>query len=162
VKRTVWKWTSAGLLVAGALGGVTLGTALAAPPRGVTGGDIVGPVILDNTAVQDIGSNWRAWFRTQGPSEIRIVTRTIAPGGHSGWHSDPGPVVIAVNAGAATWYDAADCVPHIYPAGTGYLEPPRHAHLVRNDGDSNLELIALFLSPPGVPTRIDEPDPGCR
>jgi quercetin dioxygenase-like cupin family protein len=149
------------LLVAGALGAAALGIARATPAFGVTGATIVGPVILDETAVQAISPEWRAWFKTQGSSELSIVTRTITPRGHSGWHSHPGPVFIAVKAGTATWYDAVDCSRHIYPAGTAYVEPPGHAHLVRNDGDTDLELVALFLSAPGVPTRIDEPDPGC-
>ena len=40
----------------------------------------------------------------------------LAPGGQSGWHSHPGPVVVLVKSGTVTFYsrESTGCVPRIY------------------------------------------------
>jgi hypothetical protein len=56
--------------------------------------------------------------------DIATQTITFQPGGHSGWHSHPGPVFISVISGTMTFYesDGPDCQPILRDAGEGYLD----------------------------------------
>jgi quercetin dioxygenase-like cupin family protein len=151
------KLTAAGVLVAGAVGGFALGVAWATPPVGVTGHTIAGPVVFDEIDVKTESEDHSVKIKTKGLTDAYVAYRRIAPGGHSGWHSHPGPVLVLVTAGTATLYD--DCVtPFDYPAGSGFVEAG-DTHLVANEGDTDVELIVVFLVPRGAPTRIDEPAP---
>jgi quercetin dioxygenase-like cupin family protein len=97
------------------------------------------------------------------PADVYVVTNTVEPGGHSGWHTHPGPSLVLVKAGTATVYDGGDpaCTPARYPAGTGFVDVGGgHVHLVRNAGNVQLELIAFQMIPAGGVRRIDAADPG--
>ncbi|MBA3883742.1 MAG: hypothetical protein H0X73_13810 [Chthoniobacterales bacterium] len=88
----------------------------------------------------------------------------IAPGGNSGWHLHPGPVVVLVKAGQLSYFSGDDptCTARIYPAGQAFVEGGRgHVAFARNDGNTNLELwVTYFDVPPGGLFRIDAPAPG--
>jgi quercetin dioxygenase-like cupin family protein len=155
-KKTL-KLTAAGALVACGLGVAALGVAWATPPQGVTGHTIAGPVVFDEIDIESRSKDHSVKIKTKGLTDAHVAYRRFAPGGHSGWHSHPGPVLILVTAGTATIYDDS-LMPVDYPAGTGFVEAG-DAHLVANEGDTDLELIAVFLVPHGAPTRIDEPAP---
>jgi quercetin dioxygenase-like cupin family protein len=92
---------------------------------------------------------------------VTVVQNRIAPGGDTGWHSHPGPVLVLITAGTATVYEANDRTrtPSVYPAGNGFLDGVDGTHIVRNEGDIDLVLTAVFLVPHGDPPRIDEPQP---
>jgi quercetin dioxygenase-like cupin family protein len=98
------------------------------------------------------------------PSDVYVVQNTVAPKGHSGWHSHPGPSIVLVQSGVASVYQGDDpsCTPLQYPAGTGFVdEGGTHVHLVRNAGSEPLVTVAFQILPAGSPTRrIDEPSPG--
>jgi quercetin dioxygenase-like cupin family protein len=99
-------------------------------------------------------------FETEGLADVYNVTNTVKPGGHSGWHTHPGPTLITVSKGTATYYDGDDptCTPHVVPAGQGFIDMPGngHFHLVRNaEPNVVLELIAFQIIPAGEPRRID-------
>lgn len=102
-------------------------------------------------------------LKTKGESDVYVVSNTIPPGGHSGWHTHPGPSLITVKSGTATFYESDDptCTPHVYPAGTGVIDPgDGHVHLLRNEGSVDLVTITVQILPAGAPRRIDAPDPG--
>jgi quercetin dioxygenase-like cupin family protein len=83
-------------------------------------------------------------------------------GGHSGWHSHPGPAVVIVKSGELTIQQAKDCSTATYTAGQVAVEPAGHVHIARNTGTTTLELWITFLDVPvAANPRIDEPDPGC-
>ncbi len=96
----------------------------------------------------------------------------IGPGGHTGWHSHPGPVVVLVKAGELTFYSGEDgtCTGRTYTAGQAFVDSGQgHVHIARNLSHSeNLEFWATYFdvppAPPGAPPnagiRIDVPDPG--
>jgi quercetin dioxygenase-like cupin family protein len=97
--------------------------------------------------------------------DLDVVTQTITltPGGHTGWHSHPGPVIVTITAGAMTFYDGDDpaCQPIVYSAGDTFIDRGGgHVHIARNEGTTNLVLYATYLLPVGAPLRIDEPAPG--
>jgi len=88
----------------------------------------------------------------------------IAPGGHTGWHSHPGPVVVLIKSGQMSFYDGDDptCTVRTYSAGQAFIDSGQgHVHIARNEGTENLELWATYFDvPPGGLLRINAPDPG--
>jgi quercetin dioxygenase-like cupin family protein len=149
------------VLVVGAFGAIAIRVAWATPPKGLAQTLIAGPVSLDNFQVVHQTPSWGVIMQTRGNSDAYVATNTIAPGGDTGWHSHPGPVFVLITAGAATVYEGDDptFTPTVYPAGTGFIDEPDTTHIVRNEGDVNLVLTAVFLVPQGAPRRIDEPAP---
>ncbi len=89
----------------------------------------------------------------------------IAPGGFTGWHSHPGPVIVLVKSGQLSFYDGEDpsCTVRTYSAGQAFVDRGQgHVHIGRNESPSeNLELWSAYLDvPPGEAFRIDAPNPG--
>jgi len=89
---------------------------------------------------------------------------TIAPGGNTGWHSHPGPVVVVIEKGTMSFYDAEDptCTVRTYTAGQVFIDSGQgHVHIARNEGFENLVLLATYFDVPvGGLFRIDAPNPG--
>jgi quercetin dioxygenase-like cupin family protein len=100
-----------------------------------------------------------------GQSQDTVMQQiVIAPGGHTGWHSHPGPVVVVITAGAMTFYDGDDpaCTPRVYTAGQAFVDSGQgHVHIARNEQNENLVLWATYFDVPvGGGFRIDAADPG--
>jgi quercetin dioxygenase-like cupin family protein len=138
--------------------------ALATPPVGVTSNTIaVGRFDSINTKIKT--GAWKASIKTKGASDLHVLENTIAPGGTFGWHSHPGPSLVIVKSGTATFYLADDptCSPHVVPAGSGFVDSGGDVHVVRNEGTVDLVTVVASLVPAGATRRIDQPDPGnCR
>jgi quercetin dioxygenase-like cupin family protein len=105
---------------------------------------------------------WKLHLKTKGVSNLGVSELRIAPGGHTGWHSHPGPSLVIVKSGTSSFYRGDDptCTPEVHPAGTAYVDPGGDVHIARNEGTTELVLLTTRLVPDGVPTRIDEPAPG--
>ena len=161
MSQTKWKLMMAGAFAACACG-IAWQFAWATPGSGVIAVVLTGaPILLDEIDVKSESEDHHVKLKTKGLSDAHFVHYTIVPGGHTGWHSHPGICLVTVKAGQATEYHGDDPLsPHDYPAGTGFAEEAGEVHLVRNEGDSNLELIVLHLVPFAAPRRIDEPAPG--
>ncbi len=88
---------------------------------------------------------------------------TIPPGGHTGWHTHPGPTFVAVAQGEGTLYHGMSGCPSVkYTTGAGFMQPPTEVHNMRNEGSTPLVLWAFYLLPPGTSNaaiRIDQPRP---
>jgi hypothetical protein len=89
----------------------------------------------------------------------------IGPGGHTGWHSHPGPAVAMIKSGAVALYDSEDptCTPRVYLAGQAFVDHGQgHVHLARNmSATENVEIwVTYFDVPPGTSVRLDAADPG--
>ena len=88
---------------------------------------------------------------------------TIPPGGHTGWHTHPGPTFVAVAQGEGTLYHGmAGCPSMKYGTGAGFMQPPTEVHNMRNEGSTPLVLWAFYALPPGTSNagiRIDQPRP---
>jgi quercetin dioxygenase-like cupin family protein len=143
--------------------------AQATPPSGVTT-TILGVgrfAEIDATAKTDINPGpptefWKARIKTKKSSDLHVLQNTIAPGGTFGWHRHPGPSLVIVKAGTATFYLAKDptCTPHVVPAGSGFVDQGQDVHVVRNEGTVDLVTVVVSLVPAGFERRIDEPSPG--
>jgi quercetin dioxygenase-like cupin family protein len=105
---------------------------------------------------------WKARIKTKGNSDLHVLQNTIAPGGTFGWHSHPGPSLVIVKSGTATFYLASDptCTPHVVPAGSGFVDQGRDVHVVHNEGSVDLVTVVVSLVPADAARRIDEPSPG--
>jgi len=161
------KWLLA--LLVGVFGAAAYGgTVLATPPSGVT------PTVfgvgrfddIDATTKTDIDPGaptdfWQARINTKGVTDLHVLQNVIAPGGTFGWHSHPGPSLVIVKSGTATFYLAGDptCSPHVVQAGSGFVDNGHDTHVVRNDGKVDLVTVVVSFVPAGFQRRIDEPAP---
>src|SRR5258707_3668824 len=86
----------------------------------------------------DTERNWSVQLNVEGATDFVQQDVMLAPGGFSGWHSHPGPVLITVKSGTATWYNADNCTPIVYQTGSAFIEPANVHHNVANKGSDNL------------------------
>jgi quercetin dioxygenase-like cupin family protein len=105
-------------------------------------------------------------LKTKNPLDFVTQQLTIAPGGTTGWHSHPGPVLVTVKSGALTLVYADDptCQGRTYHAGQSFVDRgDETVHTALNLGTTPVELWATYLvpGPAGAPMRLDAPDPGC-
>ena len=109
--------------------------------------------------------SWKIELEATRMIDVVTVLFTVQPGGHSGWHTHPGPALFTVRKGALTMYEGDDpsCMPQPFPAGTGSIEAGAsgHIHLLRNETSSVAETIVTFLLPVGAPDtdRLTRPWP---
>jgi quercetin dioxygenase-like cupin family protein len=154
------KLTLAGVLAACALGIIALKVAWATPGQGIFITPLSGPAVLDEIDTRSETDDHEVEFKTRGLSDVYVAHIRVVPGGHGGWHYHPGPSIISVTSGTATFYQADDPeTPHVFPAGTGFVEDAGLVHLLANEGDTDVELIVLQIVPVGAPRRIDAPAP---
>lgn len=100
----------------------------------------------------------------QSACDTAVQQVTINPGGHTGWHTHPGPTFVAVAQGEGTLYHGGEtgCSGHKFPAGAGFVQPAADVHSFRNEGASPLVLYAFYVLPTGTPStaiRIDQAAP---
>ena len=91
----------------------------------------------------------------------------LGPGGHTGWHSHPGPAIALVKSGELTLYSADDptCMGRPFGLGQAFVDSGQgHVHIARNLTNDPTEVWVTYLDvPPGGAPRIDAADPGtCR
>ena len=143
--------------------------ARATPPSGVLSGLVMARAAFADRvdvkfAVKD-NHNGTEIVRVNGAQDTVVQQIIIGPGGHTGWHSHPGPVVVLVKSGELTFYSEDDptCTGRPYPAGQAFVDSGQgHVHIARNLSSSqNLELWATYFDvPPGGAFRLDAAAPG--
>lgn len=118
-------------------------------------------------------------IKTKDKTDIAVSNVVVTPGGTSGWHSHPGPVLVVVKTGTITFYRAGNhggqngddehhgrnapkCTRTDYPAGSAFVEVPAPGHvmLAKNEGSIDATVTATYFAPPGAALRIDQPAPG--
>jgi quercetin dioxygenase-like cupin family protein len=156
------------VVLAGLTVAVMAGLALATPGIGI----LASPVHARGTNAQLLDVQSKAGVTLQTRSGVDFVTQqiVIAPGGTTGWHSHPGPVLVTVKSGELTlvYANEATCQGRTYRAGESFVDRGDEVvHTALNRGTENLEVWATYLVPgnPGAPFRIDAPAPSlgtCR
>jgi quercetin dioxygenase-like cupin family protein len=138
---------------------VLAGAATATPSVGVTS-EIFSRVLLAPSHARGEAKGWEVELKTKGLSDVVMQKIVIQPGGHAGWHGHPGAHFGSVQTGTLTMYDADDCEPVVYPAGTGFIDSANGHHIARNEGTEPVELWVTYVLPSGAALRTDKPDPG--
>jgi quercetin dioxygenase-like cupin family protein len=140
----------------------TAGVAYATSGSGIT----TTMIVQGNFGDIDVKTNFdghKVDIDTKGDSDLYVVSNVLVPGGHTGWHTHPGPSLITVKSGTITAYEGDDptCSPTVYTQGQGFVDPgDGHVHLLRNEGAVPAETIAVQLVSDGGTRRIDVPAPG--
>jgi quercetin dioxygenase-like cupin family protein len=148
------------LFIVGVLGLALVGGAVATAPSNFTATTFVRATIGPNKKHKGIKAYaGHVKLHTKGPTDVTFQTITVGPGGSSGWHSHPGIVLVAVQSGTLTRYDA-HCHTTLYPAGTGFVEFGDHPALVRNNTGAPVVLYVGYISPKSATVlRFDKPQP---
>ena len=123
---------------------------------------VVGRGNLGTFHIQSKAGDYDAELKSHDNTDIVVVRNVVAPGGHSGWHYHPGPVLVTVTTGTITFYmgDDPSCSPHVHPAGTTFFENGGMVGIARNEGTVEATAVATFFVPAGSATRLDAPAPG--
>lgn len=162
-KKQLASWL-AGTTVAATLAGV----ALASPGAGVVGtimarAGFTNPVRM-MFSIADDHDNRTKVIRVRNAQDTVMQRIAFTAGGHTGWHSHPGPALALVTQGELTLYSADDptCTGRTYSAGQAFIDPGQgHVHLGRASQTQNTEVwVTYFDVPPGSGPRLDAPDPG--
>ena len=106
---------------------------------------------------------------SESEKEVAMQKVTISPGGHTGWHTHPGPVLAIVTEGQVkvTFFTEKDgCVERAFGPDEpeqAFLEPPNQVHIGRNEGDVDAVIyVTRFNIPVGGEITDSSPgDPGC-
>ena len=144
--------------------GVALGTpgfrVISAP---VHARGTIGPTNGPNLVVN---SKSGVHLKAKGSTDIVTQQITLGPGGHTGWHSHPGPVLVTVKTGSIQLFYANDddCQGVVYVAGDSFVDRgDENVHIARASPFDGVELWATYFVPggdPSAPFRLDAPDPG--
>ncbi|MGK2962276.1 MAG: cupin domain-containing protein [Gemmatimonadaceae bacterium] len=118
--------------------------------------------VVEGFKVKRKTGRWEMDIHAKDPTDVIVASLTIQPGGHSGWHSHPGPGFVQVISGTVHFYEAADasCVPTVVSVGEAWLDRGETPHIVRNETGDPVTLLVTVFVPPGSAPRIDEPAPG--
>ncbi|HEX6218863.1 MAG TPA: cupin domain-containing protein [Sphingomicrobium sp.] len=150
-------------------GSILAATAGATPGSGFTpnpiGGSNVGTLDLNTSG--DKTGKWGLHLKTLSSTDISADRLVIQPGGHSGWHTHPGPVLVVVTQGSVVWANGSDplCTSRTYSAGEAFIEEPFVVHKASNaspSGGVGAEYLAFTIKPAGAvgpAFRIDRPQP---
>jgi quercetin dioxygenase-like cupin family protein len=149
---------------AAAVSSIIIGLAFATPIV-----NLASPLFSVGQHPSDINTNGHGktssgeWFKveldTEGPSTMSNQDAAYGPGGHNGWHSHPGMVVVTLVSGAIQWFDE-NCVETDYKAGDAWTEGSK-IHYFRVVGTTGVHLTAFFITAEGAALRTDEPAPPC-
>ena len=122
----------------------------------------VGRGNLGTFHVQSKAAGYDVELKSHDNTDIVVANIVFAPGGHSGWHFHPGPVLVVVKTGAITFYHGNDptCTGTVHPAGTAFVEADGDVGIARNEGAVEATTVVTFFVPAGSPTRIDAGRPG--
>jgi len=139
-------------------------TALGTPSSGV----LSAPVVARASFGERVSIKFRVGRETlkvRRAADTVMQQIVIGPGGTTGWHSHPGPVVVLIKAGTLSFVSSEDetCTPTDYTAGEAFIDSGQgHVHIAHNlSATENVELWATYFDvPEGGAFRIDAPDPG--
>lgn len=120
---------------------------------------LIGRGNLGTFHVQSKAAGYDVELKSHDNTDIAVANIAIAPGGHSGWHYHPGPVLVVVKTGEITFYHGS-CEPVRHAAGTTFMEEGGDVGIARNEGAVEATAVATFFVPAGSPTRVDAPAQG--
>lgn len=83
-------------------------------------------------------------------STVVVAKVTWRPGGTSGWHTHPGPVIVTIVEGELELINERDCIARSYTASEAFIDPGQgNIHIANNPSETECAVAyATFL---GVP-----------
>jgi quercetin dioxygenase-like cupin family protein len=154
MKAKITKRRLAFLFVAATLPTALAGLALATPGFGI----LSAPVLARASFVDPVDIKFKVGGTDADIIHVRDAQETvmqqivIGPGGHTGWHSHPGPAVALVKAGELTLYSSDDptCTGRTYSAGQAFVDSGQgHVHIARNLSQTqNTEVLVTYFDVP--------------
>ena len=128
---------------------------------GFSGASLGRSTVSESFKMKRKNDKWEIDIFGKDPTDVGVQSLAIAAGGHSGWHTHPGPGFVQVLTGTVTFYeDDTDCTPIVRAAGQVYLDRGDHPHIARNETSSPATMLATVFAPVGAPLRIDAEAPG--
>lgn len=105
--------------------------------------------------------------RSKNATDVVIGELTIEVGGHTGWHTHPGPTFVTVAKGRVevTILTENGCTKEVFGPGEGFPEAGNEVHIARNVGEEQVVAYVTFLAVPTPDGEILDPtpaDPGCN
>lgn len=104
-------------------------------------------------------SDTNVTLQVGGPNDVLQTELIFQPGGGTGWHIHPGPVVVVIKSGTLAEIHSDGCT-SVHPAGSVFFEEANVVHNAVNETGSVTDVYATFLSPSGAQPLIPVPDPG--
>ena len=142
------------------VGTLTAAVALGSPGSGTTPTNLV-TANFDHTV--HINSD-RVKFETKDSTDVRVQRLVFAAGSFSGWHHHPGLVLVTVESGSVTLWQA-DCSSVTYgpglPAGAVFAEGGDEP--VQATSTSGATNYVVFVAPNADPPvfRVEDDPPPC-
>ena len=98
---------------------------------------------LGTFSVHSNADRYKAELKSHDNTDIVVVSIVVTPGGNSGWHYHPGPVLVTVKTGTITFYmgDDPSCSAHVHPAGTTFFENGGMVGMARNEGTVDASVL---------------------
>ncbi len=154
VLRLRRKWTAA------AVGVAVIGT-LAAVALGSTGSGFTFTTLVAANFNETVHMNSdRVKFQTKDPTVVRTQKVVVAAGAFSGWHHHPGIILVSVQSGAVTVWQA-DCTSKTYgpglPNGAVFVEGGDAPIQVTSAGGATEYATQVTPSPPVFRSEDDPP-----
>ena len=108
-------------------------------------------------------------LRLNNQTDAIMAQFTLEPGGNTGWHSHPGPVLVTVAQGSfeiTRYTKEHGCTDDVYGPGEGFIGPANVVHLGRNVSDKKDKKVVgyvTFLNVPvgGAPLDASHEAPDC-
>jgi quercetin dioxygenase-like cupin family protein len=148
-------------IVAGAAA-MFVGTVLATPGLNF-GLDVLGSATLDPFRFQQPDFK----IHSKDTTDVVMGELTIEVGGHTGWHTHPGPTFVTVAQGLVevTILTKKGCTKEVFGPGDGFAEAGNEVHIARNVGEERVVAYVTFLGVPAPDGEILDPspeDPSCH
>jgi quercetin dioxygenase-like cupin family protein len=123
---------------------------------------LIGRGNLGTFHIQSKAAGYDVELKSHDNTDIAVANIAIVPGGTSGWHFHPGPVIVVVKTGTITFYHGNDptCTGTPHSAGTVFIEEGGDVGIARNEGAVDATSVVTFFVPAGSATRFDAAAPG--
>jgi hypothetical protein len=122
------------------------------------------PDAIDTTFRIKLDGRATQVVHVRDPSDVFVVKLTLEEGGSVGWHTHPGPAIVAVQSGTLGIINAHDCVERHYAAGQAFIDPGQgnvHVGFNAAAAGETVGFVTFLDVPSGQGPTIPAADPGC-
>jgi quercetin dioxygenase-like cupin family protein len=138
--------------------------ALAAAGYGDPSGLAITPLALATLAGPVHAQSGGVQIDARAPRDAFTARLRFTPGGTSGWHTHPGPVIVQVASGTLTLRQPTltGCTSRTVDAGQGFVEDGGRVHEVTAGSDGAVVYATFLARPHTADWLVPQPEPpGC-